>query len=148
MSATRETLAAAIDGADYPSLVAAAPYAQALGMRIEEDDTGLLFRLPFRDNLVGNVRLPALHGGVVAGFMENAATFQVLIEQTQRRIPLAIDFAIDYLRSAGPRETYARCRLARLGRRVAQVQIDCWQEDADRLVAFARSHFQLEANDE
>jgi uncharacterized protein (TIGR00369 family) len=125
-------------------VVARIPYAAFLGVAIDRDAGGLLFRLPFQPRLVGNAALPALHGGVVAGFMENAALLHLMhLEPRQIGIPKTIDFSIDYLRSAGPRESLARCEVTRLGRRVAQVQIRCWQENAAVPVAVARAHFLL-----
>ncbi|HXG29513.1 MAG TPA: PaaI family thioesterase [Nevskiales bacterium] len=125
-------------------IVTRIPYAAFLGIRIARDADGLLFQLPYAERLVGNRALPALHGGVVAGFMENAALLHLMyLEPRQVGIPKTIDFSIDYLRSAGPRESLARCEVTRLGRRVAQVQIRCWQENAAVPVAVARAHFLL-----
>ena len=59
----------------------------------------------------------------------------------------SIDFSIDYLRSAHTEDSYAACAVERLGRRVAQVQIRCWQADAAKPVALARAHFLLAADD-
>lgn len=124
------------------------PYARFLGMMLEHEADGPLFRLPFQDRLVGNRSLPALHGGVVAGFMENAALLHLLHQEPRHAgIPKTIDFSIDYLRSAGPRETFARCLVTRLGRRVAQVQVHCWQDRPDVPLALARAHLLLSGDD-
>lgn len=129
-------------------IVARIPYATFLGVALDEDAQGLVFRLPFQDRLVGNRSLPALHGGVVAGFMENAALLHLLhLEPQHIGIPKTIDFSIDYLRSAGPRESLARCEVTRLGRRVAQVQVRCWQDNPDVPVALARAHLLLNSDD-
>jgi uncharacterized protein (TIGR00369 family) len=135
------------NGADLGGIVARIPYARFLGITIEPQDGGLLFRLPFQERLVGNRDLPALHGGVVAGFMENAALLH-LMHQEPRHIgtPKTIDFSIDYLRSAGPRESFARCQVTRLGWRVAQVQVNCWQEKPEVPLALARAHLLLNAD--
>lgn len=133
---------------DVQSIVARIPYAVFLGVEIDMDAQGLLCRLPFLDRLVGNKALPAVHGGVVAGFMENAALLHLLhLEPRHIGIPNTIDFSIDYLRSVGPRTSYARCEVTRLGRRVAQVQIHCWQEDRAVPAAIARAHFLLNGED-
>ena len=119
------------------------PYARFLG--IDYDATLRLFLLPFAEPLVGNARLPALHGGVVGGFMETAAIIWLLLHEDQRRVPKPIDFSIDYLRSARARDSYAACEVLRQGRRIAQVSVRCWQGDAARPVAVARAHFMLDA---
>jgi len=129
---------------DWTRIVARIPYAKFLGIGVDHGAEGLLFRLPFEERLVGNRALPALHGGVVASFMENAALLHLLhLEPRHIGIPKTIDFSIDYLRSAGPRESFANCQVTRLGRRVAQVQICCWQDKPDVPAALARAHFLL-----
>jgi uncharacterized protein (TIGR00369 family) len=132
----------------HDGIVARIPYATFLGVQLGQDAQGLLFQLPFADRLVGNRDLPALHGGVVAAFMENAALLHLLhLEPKHIGIPKTIDFSIDYLRSAGPRESHARCEVTRLGRRVAQVQVRCWQENPEVPVALARTHLLLNSDD-
>lgn len=132
---------------DLHDIVARIPYAVYLGMTADLHEQDVVFHLPFRDQLVGNRYLPALHGGVVAGFMENAALLHLMhMEPEHVGIPKTIDFSIDYLRSAGPRASYASCVITRLGRRVAQVQINCWQEKPEVPVALARAHMLLNSS--
>ena len=150
MSEVAESLQKALDTGDHEGVVACIPYARYLGIRAEQDDSsgGRIYRMPFRDELVGNARLPALHGGTVAGLLELSMQIEVLISETQPRLPYPIDFSIDYWRSAGAQDCLCRCRLIRSGRRIAQVQAECWQEDAERPVAFARADFLLRAVDD
>ena len=141
------TLAAALDrlreAGDGGALSEWIPYARYLGMRFECRDGASRFTLPYREDLVGNPALPALHGGAVAGFMESAALMQVLLESTEPRLPKSIDFSLDYLRSARTEDCHAACELVRQGRRVAAVQIRCWQRDPGKPIATARAHFLL-----
>ena len=133
---------------DFTPLIALIPYAAWIGIEARtEADGALRLSLPSRDALIGNARLGALHGGVVAGFMESAAMLALLLRLDEDRVPRSIDFSIDYLRSAHAEDSYAACAVERLGRRVAQVQIRCWQADPARPVALARAHFLL-AGDE
>ena len=69
----------------------------------------------------------------------------MLLEAREARLPKSVDFSIDYLRSAGPEDCHAACELVRQGRRVAQVQVRCWQADMQRPIAIARAHFLLTA---
>ena len=111
--------------------------------RIERHGDILRSHLPYRPVLIGNPALPALHGGVTAAFMENAAMLHLLLQPGQDRIPKIIDFAIDYLLPGRPQDCYAECRVGRAGLRIAQTQIRCWQGDPDRPIAIARAHFLL-----
>ena len=80
--------------------LAVIPYAGFLGVRLEEDGEGIVCVLPFRDDLVGNAALPALHGGVVGAFLELTALVQAIELADSDRVPKPINFSVDYLRSA------------------------------------------------
>lgn len=127
----------------YQALVERVPYAGFLGIRIESRGEELTFVLPKQDTNLGNPTLPALHGGAVAGFMEQAALIFLLLEMGEPRLPKTIDFTIDYLRAGLFRDTFAECRVTRLGRRVGNVHIEAWQSRRDEPIAMARAHFLL-----
>lgn len=144
---TYDRIAAAVERGDYDDMIAAVPYATYLGISVEGDESERRYRMAFRDDLVGNMRLGAIHGGAVAGFMEQAALFEALISQSQRRIPRVIDFGVDYLRSARSRDLFVACQVVRQGRRVAQVRAEAWQNNRDKPVAAARAVFLLQDMD-
>ena len=121
------------------------PYVEYLGIRVAPDDRQPLFRLPYQDKLIGNPDLPALHGGVVAGFAETAALLHLIGTLRGEKLPKGIDFSIDYLRAGRPEETFASCELVRVGSRVALVQVRCWQRSPDYPITVARGHFLLTA---
>jgi uncharacterized protein (TIGR00369 family) len=116
-------------------LVERIPYARFLGLRAERDAEGLVCVLPFRDAIVGNARLPAVHGGVVGAFLEMTAMLGLIDQSDGERIPRPINFSVDYLRSAGPAETRGRAEIVKLGRRVANVRVLAYQEDPSKPVA-------------
>jgi uncharacterized protein (TIGR00369 family) len=139
---------AARERGDFSLLRQRVPYAAFLDMRVTLDGQSPQYLLPFRKSLIGNSVLQALHGGAVAGFMESAALLHLLLLLDETRLPKSIDFSIDYLRSANAQDSYAACEVTRQGRRVAQVQIRCWQAETGhpgktRDVALARAHFLL-----
>jgi uncharacterized protein (TIGR00369 family) len=119
------------------------PYAKFLGVRTETDDKGLVIVLPFRDDIVGNAALPAVHGGVVGAFLELAALVQLLEQTDGERVPKPINMSIDYLRSAGPRDTRARAEIVKHGRRIANVRVLAWQDDPSKPVAAGIGNFLL-----
>lgn len=122
-------------------LVAAIPYARLLGIDVEETSGGLECVLPFHADLIGNTRLPAIHGGVIGSFLEMTAIFRLLTESGLENVPRPISFTIDYLRSAGPRETRAHAEIFKLGRRISHVRVIAWQDARDRPVAAANGKF-------
>ncbi len=128
---------------DWGALTAAIPYARFLGVRAERIAGELMCRLPFAPDLVGNTALPALHGGVLGALLESAAVVHLLWEAETFFLPKTITITVDYLRSAGPLDTFAKGRITRLGRRIATVQTEAWQDDRGRPVASAVAHFLL-----
>ena len=129
--------------ADYQRLMDRVPYARFLGIEVNAMGEELTFLLPRNETIVGNPTLPALHGGAVAGFMEQSALIFLLLEMGEPRLPKTIDFTIDYLRAGHYRDTFAECRVTRLGRRVANVHISAWQVRREDPIAIARAHFLL-----
>ena len=119
------------------------PYARFLGLRVERDEEGLICVLPFRLQIVGNARLPAVHGGVVGAFLELAALLGLLDESDAPGIPKPINFSVDYLRSARGTDTFARARIVKLGRRVANVRVLAHQADPQKPVASGIGNFRL-----
>ncbi len=124
-------LRAANRGRDMQALLEAIPYARFLGMRVEIEDTVLTTILPFRDELVGNHLIGALHGGVIAAFAELTAAVELVFTTECARLPKTVDFNIDYLRSGRGRTTFGRAFITKHGRRVANVRVELWQHGSD-----------------
>jgi len=119
------------------------PYIRFLGMRAELSGDEMTAVLPFADHLVGNFQLPALHGGVIGAFLEMTALAQLSVTQGSAKIHKTIDVTIEYLRPGRALTTYARADLRKVGRRVANVHVEAWQEARDQPIAFLRGHFLL-----
>jgi len=119
------------------------PYVRFLGMRVELAGDEMTAVLPFAQHLIGNPMLPALHGGVVGAFMEMTALAQLSLTQPGGRVPKTIDITIEYLRPARAQQTYARAILRKVGRRVANVQVEAWQDSRAQPVAGMTGHFLL-----
>jgi len=132
---------------NYEALTALMPYARFIGVKMLEIDGQPRALLPYRPSLIGNAQMPALHGGVTAAFMENAALMQLLLQMDETRVPKSIDFAIDYLKPGRPEDIHADCKISRLGQRVAHVSISCWQRSPDQVIALARGHFLLTSSE-
>jgi len=137
LSYTRET-------GDFSRLLESVPYARFIGLECERFGDDLIFRLPKKAENLGNPILPAIHGGVIGGFMELSAAIYLMMSQDSLRMPRIVDFSLDYLRAGLNRETYAECRLTRQGNRVANVMISAWQKSRSQPIATARAHFLLE----
>lgn len=129
---------------DYAALTHAIPYAQLIGVTFEQVENELLFKLPRKASNIGNPKIPAIHGGVLGGFMELSSALYLLVSQSTLKYPKIIDFSIDYLRAGMDQDTYAYCCVTRQGGRVANVEVHTWQSDREKPIALARAHFLLE----
>lgn len=138
-------IAAAREQRDFSPFLAAVPYFRFLGLSVKAgtEPGELVCVLPGDPKLIGNARLPALHGGVVGALLESAAIVQLIWSAETDAIPKIIDLSVDYLRSARPVETFARAIITKHGRRVANVRAEAWQDDPAKPVATAHAHFLL-----
>ena len=87
-----DAISAAKATRDGAPLIAEMPFAQFLGMRLELDQQEPLFFLPTSPRLIGNPRLPAMHGGAMAGFLECAAMVHLLWTNGSIGLPKLVDF--------------------------------------------------------
>lgn len=121
--------------------IARVPYAAFLGVRAELKGDELTLILPYSEHLVGNPLLPALHGGVVGALMELTALTQLAIASRTETFAKTIDINVEYLRSGRPVDTYARARVVKIGRRIANVQAEAWQNERSQPIATLHGHF-------
>lgn len=122
----------------HHSLLARIPYARYLGLEIQHNQNELEIHLPYREALVGNSMLPALHGGVIGGLIEITARVAAQSHDRDGRRPRIQNCDVDYLRSARAQSTYACAQIVRHGRRSALVQVSCRQQDSNAWVACGR----------
>lgn len=139
----KDTLHKCRENNDYSPLVGAVPYAHLLGIGCIKAGDEVIFTLPAQKDNIGNPTLPAIHGGVLGGFIEHAAILQVIMAMEEPRFPKVVDLSIDYLSAGHFRDCFAECRILRMGRRLANVQIMIWQTSKSEPVATARAHLLL-----
>ena len=134
---------------DIPAMIEQIPYAGLIGIELDSEkaDGTPVFRLNNQSENIGNPILPAIHGGVIGGFMELSAAFHLIATMSELAMPKIIDFSLDYLRAGRCQTTYASCQVWRQGSRVANVAINAWQESESKTIATARAHFLLSADE-
>lgn len=140
MSTVLELIAEARRTGDYRPLMDAIPYARFLGLSVEPRDGELCSKLAYSPAVIGNPALPAVHGGAVGALLESAAIFELLSSAETIVLPKMITLTVDYLRSAGPVDTWAKGTITKHGRRVVTVRVSAWQDDRARPVATANAH--------
>lgn len=130
------------------AMLARIPYARFLGVRALVAGDEMTAVLPYAEHLIGNPALPALHGGVLGALMEMTALAQLGLARAEEgeaaaRLARPIDVTVEYLRSGRPVDTYARASIRRMGRRIANVQVEAWQEARSAPIASLHGHFLL-----
>ncbi len=140
-----DDLAAALRAADSGAF-RGLPYAETLGLHFEKGASGLVIVMPWSDSLVGSPMPPRLHGGAVAGLLEITAIAALLLALPEGKpVPglKPITVTVDYLRAGAPAPTYAAATISRLGRRVANLRAEAWQDDRSKPIAGAHMNVML-----
>lgn len=143
MSALAKRITEAREHGDPNDIVTAIPYARFLDITAALDGDDLVATMNYNPRIIGNPVLPAIHGGTIGGLLETTAILKLLWMQETVRIPKTITITVDYLRSAGPKDTYARASVTKLGARVANVKVFAWQDNPAKPVAGANANFML-----
>ena len=119
----------------------AMPYTQFIGLEVWLNNQGTpLFHVPYKPENIGNTFLPALHGGMIGGFIESAATLFLKQHSGLDQFAKIIDFSIVFLRSGHAEPMFAACTLSGQGSRIAHLSVEVWQKDRERPIAVGRVH--------
>ena len=130
-------------GALFSTMIERVPYAKWIGMQLKIVEEQILFYLPFQASHIGNALIPALHGGLIGGFLETAANLYLMWSCKTDVLPRIVDFSIDYLRVGQPQDVWAKCDIVRQGSRIANIEMQAWQADFSEPIVAARAHFLL-----
>jgi uncharacterized protein (TIGR00369 family) len=78
------------------------PFVKLLGLQVLSiGENSATMSLPFKDDLVGNLRLPALHGGVTAAFIDHCSGLCAWSTLRDPHQTLStVDIRVDYLSPA------------------------------------------------
>ena len=119
------------------------PFNKLLGIRAESAGGGrAVLRLPVREEHLGDVRRPALHGGVVSALIDTAGGIAAWSALAQGEAVSTVDLMVDFLepgRVAGPLR--AEAELIRKGNRVCHVRVRVTQDGV--LVAEGRGVYNI-----
>ena len=129
-----------------------------LDVRFVKENGSYISILPFRPDLIGNLEIQALHGGVTLSLLELTAFLQIQMEQKNNlenerekasfdRLNTTalsiVDIQVDYLRPGFAYDSFSMARINRLGRRFASVSVIAWQKDYEKIFAQATIRFQI-----
>jgi acyl-coenzyme A thioesterase PaaI-like protein len=123
----------------------ASPMANWLQLDLTARDN--VYRLRFTERHIGNPFVRALHGGVVGSMMEFSALLELARLDENARSEV-VSSSIDYLRVTKDGDLHARVDVVRIARRLAFLDVWCWQDDEDVPVARASCTVRLYAKDD
>lgn len=95
-----------------------------------------VYRLRFAERHIGNPFVRALHGGVVGSLAEFSALLELARLSEGADVEL-VSSSIDYLRVTKDADLFARVEVVRIARRLAFLDVWCWQDSEEAPVARA-----------
>jgi uncharacterized protein (TIGR00369 family) len=123
----------------------ALPFNVHLGIKAVEFGEGTAtLSIPFKPELIGDPRRPALHGGVISTLVDVTGGFALWTRCSLDDRIATIDLSVDYLRPAPAKDLFARATVRLLGNRVGNVHVVVWSEGApDVHVAEGRAVYNI-----
>ncbi|HSO48598.1 MAG TPA: PaaI family thioesterase [Rhizobiaceae bacterium] len=117
----------------------------ALWLQATTTDRANVYRLGFVERHIGNPFVRALHGGVVGSMAELSALLELarLSPGVEAEV---VSSSIDYMRVTKDIDLFARVDVVRLARRLAFLDVWCWQDDENAPVARASCTVRLFAD--
>lgn len=121
------------------------PFHTFLGVRLEEISDGYArLRVPFRNELIGDPRINALHGGIIATAMDSVggAAAMTTLQSFEDRIS-TIDMRVDYLRPGKAMDLIVEGQIVRSGNRIVVTRMTAWQDDRHHLIAEGKAVYNV-----
>lgn len=113
------------------------PFNKLLGMQLVEIRDGFaLIKIPFNQDLIGDPRAQALHGGLISASMDTvggAAAMTTLVSFEDKIS--TIDIRVDYLRPGKAQDLFVEGEIARSGNRIVVTRMIAYQEDINQPIA-------------
>lgn len=110
------------------------PYAKSLGIAIDGMEQGVpVLRAGGEEIIEG--RPGVYHGGAISGLLETAGytALRLALDEAARVVRLKpINITVQFLAPAKAAPLFAKARITKLGRRNANIDVECWQDDRDR----------------
>ncbi len=112
------------------------PYARSLGIRITDgaaNGEAPVLCVDAEGAIEG--RPGHFHGGAISGLMETAgyAALRSALSEREGGLKLKpINITVQFLAAAKTAPLHAQARITKLGRRNANVEVECWQDDRSR----------------
>ena len=121
------------------------PLHKFLGIELLEMRKGYgKVRVPFREEVMGYIRIRRWHGGIIATVMDSVGGFATGTHLTSFKDKIStIDMRIDYYRGAKDTAIIVDGTVQRIGSRTVFTKMCAWQEGSDELLAEAKGVYSI-----
>jgi len=112
-------------------------HCQLLGMSVEHADAkGLVLRLPYSQQIIGNPETGAVHGGAVTTLLDTTCGISTVCALGDFEICPTLDLRIDYMRPAEPgKDLFGFAECYRVTPHVIFTRGVAYQDDRDQPIA-------------
>lgn len=126
------------------------PLHKFLGIELLEMKKGYgKVRVPFRDEVIGDIRRRRWHGGIIATVMDSVGGFAAGTHLTSFEDKIAtIDMRVDYLRGAKDSAIIVDGTVLRVGNRTVVTTMRAWQEGGVELLAEGKAVYNIRRKDD
>lgn len=123
----------------------AVPHADALGIEfLRRDGEAYLYRLPWREDLVGNPDSGTLHSSVIFAFLDSIMGFSTVLAVAPERSTATMDLRVDYMRASEPgKAVEVRVECYRVAHKVAFARGVAYHDDPAEPLATAQGAFMI-----
>jgi len=121
----------------------AVPIHRFLGVKVLELTDGYCKMLfPYREEVLGDVRVKRWHGGLIATALDSVggAAAATMLHSFEDKLA-TIDLRVDYLRGTTPTDLVVTGKVVRSGNRIIACDMEAWQEEEQKLVSTGRAMF-------
>ena len=94
-----------------------------------------VYKMHFAEHHLGNIFIRSLHGGVTGTMIELCAEAETQNALNTKANLSIITSSIDYLRISRDADLFARASICRLSRRLSVVDVECWQDSENIIIA-------------
>ena len=126
----------------FSTIVASSGFGNKLGGMIDVEKGGIWVLSPSPE-LIGNPFLQALHGGAVTAFLQLACGSVVARQIDRPTLPRLISTNVQFLAPVLLQQVLARPIVRRVGRRVAFIHAEAWQDDPNVPVCAIQCEFSV-----
>ena len=121
------------------------PFHEFLRLEIEELKEGYArLKLPFRNEFVGDVRRPAIHGGIISTLIDVSGGAAVWTHFNTDDGIATIDIRVDFLRPGPDNDLVSESEVVRVGNRVAVVSTTVYTSaDKDTVIAEGKAAYNI-----